>query len=98
MEKVEAAPEIDHEAALARRLAFRAGVAAGWRRSTRRHAHQSRSSSCIARSRPRRDRPVLMAVASKGSGVINEHFGHAKEFLIYEASHTGARLIGHPKD
>ena len=42
-------------------------------------------------------RPVLMAVASKGSGVINAHFGHAKEFLIYEASESGARLIGHRK-
>lgn len=42
-------------------------------------------------------RPVLMAVATKGSGIINEHFGHAKEFLIYEASGTGVRFIGHRK-
>ncbi|MBI3759732.1 MAG: nitrogenase cofactor biosynthesis protein NifB, partial [Deltaproteobacteria bacterium] len=42
-------------------------------------------------------RPVLMAVATKGSGIINEHFGHAKEFLIYEASGAGVRFIGHRK-
>jgi nitrogen fixation protein NifB len=40
-------------------------------------------------------RPVLMAVATKGGGVINEHFGHASEFLIYEASSDGVRFIGH---
>jgi nitrogen fixation protein NifB len=42
-------------------------------------------------------RPVLMAVATKGGGVINEHFGHASEFLIYEASVHGVRFIGHRK-
>ncbi|TAJ81276.1 MAG: nitrogenase cofactor biosynthesis protein NifB [Gallionellaceae bacterium] len=42
-------------------------------------------------------RPVLMAVATKGNGVINEHFGHASEFLIYEASGEGVRFIGHRK-
>jgi nitrogen fixation protein NifB len=42
-------------------------------------------------------RPVLMAVATKGGGVINEHFGHASEFLIYEASSMDVRFIGHRK-
>jgi nitrogen fixation protein NifB len=42
-------------------------------------------------------RAVLMAVATKGGGVINEHFGHAGEFLIYEASANGVRFIGHRK-
>ena len=42
-------------------------------------------------------RSVLMAVASKGSGVINEHFGHAREFLIYEVAGEGAKLVGHRK-
>jgi len=42
-------------------------------------------------------RPVLMAVATKGGGVINEHFGHASEFLVYEASEFGVRFIGHRK-
>ncbi len=42
-------------------------------------------------------RPVLMAVATTGGGVINQHFGHAKEFLIYEASSQDVRFIGHRK-
>ncbi|MGI1670208.1 MAG: nitrogenase cofactor biosynthesis protein NifB [Neptuniibacter sp.] len=42
-------------------------------------------------------RPVLMAVATSGGGVINQHFGHATEFLIYEASSNGVRFIGHRK-
>lgn len=42
-------------------------------------------------------RSVLMAVATSGQGVINVHFGHAKEFLIYEASPEGVRFIGHQK-
>jgi nitrogen fixation protein NifB len=39
-------------------------------------------------------RPVLMAVATKGGGTINQHFGHATEFLVYEASPNGVRFIG----
>ncbi|MDR3087203.1 MAG: nitrogenase cofactor biosynthesis protein NifB [Azoarcus sp.] len=42
-------------------------------------------------------RPVLMAVATTGHNLINQHFGHAREFLVYEASSDGARLIGHRK-
>ena len=38
-----------------------------------------------------------MAVATQGQGVVNQHFGHAKEFLIYEASPEGVRFIGHRK-
>jgi nitrogen fixation protein NifB len=41
-------------------------------------------------------RPVLMAVAAK-QGLVAEHFGHAKEFLVYEASPEGVRFIGHRK-
>jgi nitrogen fixation protein NifB len=38
---------------------------------------------------------VLVAVATKGNGKVNEHFGHAHEFQIYEVSATGAAFIGH---
>jgi nitrogen fixation protein NifB len=37
-----------------------------------------------------------MAVAAKG-GLVAVHFGHATEFLVYEASAAGARLVGHRK-
>lgn len=39
--------------------------------------------------------PVLVAVATKGGGRINLHFGHANEFQIYEVTSAGARFIGH---
>ncbi|WP_174202156.1 nitrogenase cofactor biosynthesis protein NifB [Methyloceanibacter sp. wino2] len=38
---------------------------------------------------------ILIAVATKGGGRINEHFGHAKEFQIYEVSTAGAKFVGH---
>jgi len=38
---------------------------------------------------------ILVAVATKGGGRINEHFGHAKEFQIYELSTAGAKFVGH---
>lgn len=41
------------------------------------------------------DIKVLAAVATKGSGLINEHFGHAKEFQVYELSTDGAKFVGH---
>ncbi|MEJ2458124.1 MAG: NifB/NifX family molybdenum-iron cluster-binding protein [Novosphingobium sp.] len=41
------------------------------------------------------DMKILVAVATKGHGIINEHFGHAKEFQIYELSQTGAKFVGH---
>ncbi|MGV7207120.1 nitrogenase cofactor biosynthesis protein NifB [Oxalobacteraceae bacterium A2-2] len=38
---------------------------------------------------------LLVAVATKGAGRVNEHFGHASEFQIYEVSTAGARFVGH---
>jgi len=38
---------------------------------------------------------ILIAVATKGSGRINEHFGHAREFQIYEVGTFGAKFVGH---
>jgi nitrogen fixation protein NifB len=40
---------------------------------------------------------VLVAVATKGGGRINQHFGHAKEFQVYEVSSKGVEFIGHRK-
>jgi nitrogen fixation protein NifB len=39
--------------------------------------------------------PLLLAVATKGGGRINEHFGHAREFQVYEVDGRGARFVGH---
>jgi nitrogen fixation protein NifB len=41
------------------------------------------------------DIAILIAVATKGGGRINEHFGHAKEFQVYEVSTSGVKFVGH---
>lgn len=38
---------------------------------------------------------VLVAVATQGQGKVNQHFGHAGEFQIYEVSAAGAAFVGH---
>lgn len=43
------------------------------------------------------DRPILVAIATKGGGRINQHFGHAREFQVYEAGPGGVNFIGHRK-
>jgi nitrogen fixation protein NifB len=40
---------------------------------------------------------VLVAVATKGGGIVNQHFGHAKEFMIYEVDAAEAKFISHRK-
>ncbi len=40
---------------------------------------------------------ALVAVATKGGGRINQHFGHASEFQVYEVSAAGAKFVGHRK-
>ena len=38
---------------------------------------------------------VLVAVATEGHGKVNQHFGHATEFQIYEVSSREALFVGH---
>jgi nitrogen fixation protein NifB len=40
---------------------------------------------------------ILVAVTTAGEGMINQHFGSVKEFLIYEAGDLGIRFIHHRK-
>ncbi|NJM97254.1 MAG: nitrogenase cofactor biosynthesis protein NifB [Phormidesmis sp. RL_2_1] len=40
---------------------------------------------------------VLVAVATKGGGIVNQHFGHAKEFMIYEVNASDVKFVGHRK-
>ncbi|MEH6773205.1 MAG: nitrogenase cofactor biosynthesis protein NifB [Cereibacter changlensis] len=39
--------------------------------------------------------PLLVAVCTKGGGRINQHFGHATEFQVYEVDRTGVRFVTH---
>jgi len=38
---------------------------------------------------------VLVAVATQGQGRVNQHFGHATEFQIFEVSSSEALFVGH---
>ncbi|AJE04154.1 NifB/NifX family molybdenum-iron cluster-binding protein [Geobacter pickeringii] len=40
---------------------------------------------------------MLIAVASKDGREINQHFGHAERFLIFEVDAGGARLVDEKK-
>ncbi len=35
-----------------------------------------------------------VAVATKAGGLVDRHFGHTREFLVYDVSRAGARLVG----
>ena len=103
LEKIEAM-DIDYEAAMAVRAEFRAKITAELeaKREQKKNAAHATPAAQVVQFLPRKEkpvaagRPVLMAVAAKG-GVVAVHFGHAKEFLVYEASAGGARFIGHRK-
>ncbi|WP_089416530.1 nitrogenase cofactor biosynthesis protein NifB [Vitreoscilla filiformis] len=41
------------------------------------------------------DMKVLVAVATEGHGKVNQHFGHATEFQIYEVGQGQALFVGH---
>ena len=75
-------------------MAFRAEVRAGIQQEL--DAKRAAKAAPLPEKDAPRGRPVLMAVAAKGP-VINVHFGHAKEFMVYEATYRGARFIGHRK-
>ncbi|MFB6274764.1 MAG: nitrogenase cofactor biosynthesis protein NifB [Halothece sp.] len=44
-----------------------------------------------------RGQKILVAVATKGGGVVNQHFGHAKEFQIFEVDGVETQFLGHRK-
>jgi nitrogen fixation protein NifB len=89
--------EVDYAAAMKRRKQVQAAIAkqlekrqVGYEAKLRFVPNSKMPSTKLAQ-------PMLIAVASKGNGFVNEHFGHASEFLIYEASPQGVRFIGHRK-
>ncbi len=93
MDKVEAM-DIDYQQAMVKRAAYQAEIEKKLEQQTKTKGNFVTLESLAVRKQPR---PVLMAVATTGGGVINQHFGHAREFLIYEASPTDVRFIGHRK-
>jgi nitrogen fixation protein NifB len=92
MDKIEDM-EIDYAAAMEKRKVIHAAIQEEMDSKRLEKAQKAAVKPAVAAG----TRPVLMAVATSGQGVINVHFGHAKEFLIYEASPEGVRFISHRK-
>ena len=91
MDKIEAM-DIDYTAAMEMRKKVHEGIAEELKAK-----EESQKENIIKLDTSKSYRPVRMAVATSGGGVINQHFGHAREFLVYEASSEGVRFIGHRK-
>ena len=92
LEKVEKM-DIDYASAMKKRAEVHAAIEAN-RTARSTGAGESFVALAALRSAPVQFRPVLMAVASSGLGLVNQHFGHAREFLVYQASATDVRFVG----
>jgi len=95
MDKVEEMV-IDYEAAMRERAAYQQAALATLEAQRKPAGEQFIPLTALG-GRKRTSRPMLVAVATTGGGVINQHFGHAREFLVYEASPMDVRFIGHRK-
>jgi nitrogen fixation protein NifB len=95
LDKIESM-EIDYTKAMEQRKQVHATIEAN-REAQRKKSGETFISIASLKAPKKETRPVLMAVATTGGGVINQHFGHAREFLIYEASTQDVRFIGHRK-
>lgn len=68
------------------------------RRSEEIKARQALKQVATGKARELRDslfyqkEKILVAVATKGGGVVNQHFGHATEFLIYSVDEDGENV------
>lgn len=99
MDKIEAM-DVDYAAAMVKRAEVHAAIEAtlAAKQQKKNETFISLASLEMQSKATRKEtRPVLMAVATSGSGIINQHFGHAREFLIYEANSYDVRFIGHRK-
>lgn len=92
MDKVETM-EIDYAAAMERRARVHAAINEELAAKRAGAVHVPSAPPSAAKQY----RPVSMAVATAGGGLVNRHFGHAREFLVYEASSQGVRFVGHRK-
>jgi len=99
LEKIEAM-EIDYEAAMVKRAEVHKAIEAELAERAKPKTNEAFVSlgSIKRNSKPAApvaaSRPVLFAVATEGHGLVNQHFGHAREFLVYEGSDAGVRFIG----
>ncbi len=85
-QKVEAERQAQHAAKVSMIDAMQASAA--------QEAVDALNAADAARTLPL-DTRVLVAVATEGHGKVNQHFGHATEFQIFEVSAAEALFVGH---
>ncbi|MCW2236173.1 nitrogenase cofactor biosynthesis protein NifB [Azospirillum canadense] len=90
IDRIDAMEEVDYDREAAR--TYREHVEAD---RAERHASKAAAQADVAETVGTAVDPILIAVATKGGERINEHFGHAKEFQIYEVGPKGAKFVGH---
>ena len=86
-EKVDAM-EVTYDASL--RLAYQEGV-----ERQRQVGVKAKDLQMAALASTDTDIKIQVAVATKGEGKVNQHFGHASEFQVYELSAAGTKWVGH---
>lgn len=86
--------EIDYAAAMQTRKQVQQGILAEMEAERSKEAEAQRSAAQDTASEQVTGPEILMAVASKGQGVINQHFGHALSFLIYRVGPQGTEALG----
>ncbi len=86
LDRLPAEPVVDHES----RRAYRAVID-----REREHRDSAVTMAAGELSAVSTEESRLVAVCTKGSGRINQHFGHAREFQIYEVDSAGVRLVSH---
>ena len=92
-----AAMDIDYAAAMQRRAEVHAAIEANRAAQQQQRNETFVPITSLKGTKPqapsRRLQPAApaarFAVATTGGGVVNQHFGHAREFLIYEAAAVG---------
>ena len=92
--------DIDYAAAMQRRAEVHAAIEANRAAQQQQRPDQPSETfipiTSLKRAKPQRVAPAApaarFAVATTGGGVINQHFGHAREFLIYEAAAVGEQV------
>ncbi|APW45445.1 nitrogen fixation protein NifB [Rhodoferax antarcticus] len=77
---------------LNKRQAYQAKVAL---ERTAQQAAKQQALASAAALKSAQNLKVMVAVATKGGGRVNEHFGHVTEFQVFEVSATQAKFVGH---
>lgn len=89
-----AAQDIDYAAAMENRRVVQAGLLEKLNVGRITPLPESEMKTASASLTVMESPSILIAVASKGQGLVNQHFGHASEFLVYRVDAERIELTG----